>query len=160
MVFGKELIIDADDCKGNITDKDYIDFYKILEKNLKERHNNNPTHNLDELLIFKNQLGEYQSLYLAKEEENILGGVLVIKVTKNCWYTFYISKNIDYSTPNNCSIPFIMKNITLDARKDNVKYLDYGITTEEMGNILNEGLSNFKEESLCGIANFRYNFYL
>ena len=24
MVFGKELIIDADDCKGNITDKDYI----------------------------------------------------------------------------------------------------------------------------------------
>ena len=24
MIFGKELIIDADDCKGNITDKDYI----------------------------------------------------------------------------------------------------------------------------------------
>ena len=24
MVFGRELIIDADDCKGNITDKDYI----------------------------------------------------------------------------------------------------------------------------------------
>jgi len=139
---------------------DYINFHNILSKNLNEKYKSNPTHSLDEFLIFKNQIEENQSLYLVKKENIILGGVLLVKATNNCWYTFYISKNSDYNSTSNCSILFIMKNISLDARKNNVKYLDYGISTEDKGLILNEGLSIFKEETLCGNSDFRYNFMI
>jgi hypothetical protein len=143
-------------CQKFTEKEDYISYYEILLKNLKEKYNTNPTHTLTEFLLLKEILLNNQSLYLVKKENIIYGGVFVIKVTKNCWYTFYISKNIDIN--NNMSIIYIMNKIKEDAKKENVKYIDYGITTENSGKILNKGLSEFKELSLCGKSTNRYLF--
>lgn len=139
---------------NNITD--YQDFYEILKENLNSRHNTEPTHTYEELIAFKNAVQERQILYIVKENNIILGGVLVVKVTKTCWYTFYISKNVN--TENNATILYLMYTITNDAKKENVKYIDYGITTENKGKIVNSGLSDFKERSLGGSSNARYLF--
>ena len=96
-----------------------------------------------------------QRLYLVKQNENILGGVYVLKTTNQCWYTFYISRNIDLDKVNS-SVSYLMYQIAIDAKKENVKYIDYGISTEEKGKLINEGLSDFKESSLGGISNYRY----
>ena len=137
--------------------EDYIQFYKILQKNLESNHNSHPTHSLDEFLKVKQLLGEKQKLYLVKQNNNILGGVYVLKTTNQCWYTFYISRNIDLDKVN-CSVSYLMYQIAIDAKKENVKYIDYGISTEEKGKLINEGLSDFKESSLGGISNYRYLF--
>lgn len=137
---------------------DYNSFYSILEKNLSLRHDTNPTHTHEEFLRLKEILGDDASLYIVKEGNNILGGVYVIKVTKLCWYTFYISKNID--ADNNAAVPYLMYTISNDAKKENVKYLDYGICTENKGTLLNVGLADFKERTLGGISNARYLFLL
>lgn len=138
--------------------EDYTGFYKILQKNLNTKYKTYPTHTLDEFLLVKKLLNEYQSLYLVKNNGIIYGGVYVIKVTTKCWYTFYISKNIDII--NNMSIVYIMYKIQQDAKKSNVNYVDYGITTENQGEILNIGLSEFKESSLCGKSSNRYLFLI
>lgn len=143
----------------NVLD-DYVKFYGILKNNLKTRYKTNPTHTLDEFLLVKDLLNKRQALYIVKNENNlILGGVYVIKVTKQCWYTFYISKNLDYDKPNS-SILYIMNNITIDAKKSNVLYLDFGISTENRGQIINTGLSDYKENSFGATCNSRYVFQL
>lgn len=144
-------------CTNFINEEDYIQFYEILEKNLKINHESSPTHSLDEFLKIKYILGDKQKLYLVKKNNNILGGVFVIKVTSNCWYTFYISRNIDLDK-NGCSICYLMYQISLDAKKENVKYIDYGISTENRGMEINDGLSDYKEATLGGISNYRYLF--
>ena len=109
-------------------------------------------------MLVKDLLNERQALYIVKNENNlILGGVYVIKVTKAMLvHTFYISKNLDYDKPNS-SILYIMNNITIDAKKSNVLYLDFGISTENRGQIINTGLSNYKENSFGATCNSRYN---
>lgn len=139
---------------------DYIEYYKILKNMLKINHNTTPTHSLEELLLVKDILKEHQALYLVKNSNNIiLGGVYVIKVTKQCWYTFYISRNIEYND-SSAHIIYIMYSIAIDANKNNVQYLDYGICTENQGTLINDGLANFKEKSLGGTSNYRYLFLL
>jgi len=140
-------------------DEDYIKFYDILKKNLNTNHNSNPTHCLEEFLKIKDLLKDKQKLYLVKNKDNILGGVYVIKVTNQCYYTFYISRNIDLDK-SDMSIIYLMYKISEDAKKENIKYIDYGITTEEYGKIINNGLSNYKESSLGGKSNYRYLFLL
>lgn len=145
-------------CLSTNDNNDYINYYKILKNNLNIRYNTNPTHTLDEFLLLKDLLEKKQSLYIVKNKDNIiLGGVYVIKVTNKCWYTFYISKNIDYKEQN-MSILYIMNNISEDSLKEGIKYIDYGISTENKGEFLNIGLSDYKENSLGGIPNSRYLF--
>ena len=48
--------------------------------------------------------------------------------------------------------------ISLIAKKENIKYIDYGISTENIGKNINMGLSSYKQESLGGISNYRITF--
>ena len=138
------------------TDKhDYIDFYNILKINLNKNHNTNPTHSLEEFLDIKERIKDDIYLFIVKEENKILGGVFTIKVTNQCLYTFYISKNIDYNT---CAIVYAMYSISTFAKENNILYIDYGISTENTGKEINMGLSDYKKNTLGGIPNSRYLF--
>lgn len=154
-------IIDDQNIVCSSTDdiEDYRKFYNILEDNLSNRHNTQPTHSLEEFLKLKSILNDNGKLYLVKEKEEILGGVYIIKVTSLCWYTFYITKNIAMYD-NNAVIPYLMYTISKDAKNNDVKYVDYGICVEDRGNILNIGLADFKERSLGGKSNARYLFLM
>lgn len=145
-------------CYHSIDIEDYKLYYDLLDKNLTTRHKTSPTHTKEEFLYLKEILQNNGLLYLVKENNNILGGVYVIKVTTLCWYTFYISKNVD--SDNHAAIPYLMYTIGQDAKKEGVKYLDYGISTENKGSSLNEGLADFKERSLGGTSNARFLFLL
>ena len=134
---------------------DYIDFYNILKINLDKNHNTNPTHTLEEFLELKERIKDYVYLFIVKEEEKILGGVFVIKVTDKCLYTFYISRNIEYNT---CSVIYAMYTISMFAKKNNIEYIDFGISTENCGRDINIGLSDYKQNTLGGIPSSRYLF--
>ena len=145
--------------KKSCLEKDYINFYKILSHNLKNNHNSKPTHTLEEFLNIKKILSDNQNLYLIEENNIILCGVYVLKVTKKCWYTFYISRNIEIKN-SGIYLIYLMHKISQSAKKENVQYLDYGISTENRGLKINMGLSKFKQESYCSQSNSRYLFLL
>ena len=138
-------------------ENDYIEYHKILNEMLNINHKSKSTHTLDEFLFLKKILKEKQELYILKENNIILAGVYVIKITKQCWYTVYMSRNINFKNSTS-ALMYIIYYITNNAKNNNVKYLDYGICTEEHGSIINEGLAKFKEESLGGVSNYRYLF--
>ena len=136
---------------------DYMMYYDILKKNLVTNHNSNPTHTLEEFIHIKDILGYKQELFIVKNiiDNIILAGVYVIKVTDICWYTFYITRNIDIKN-SGIMVIYIMNQISEIAKENNIKYVDYGISTENTGMILNIGLSEFKNDSLGGLPNYRY----
>lgn len=134
---------------------DYINFYNILKINLNKNHYTNPTHTLEEFLDIKERIKDYIYLFIVKQEEKILGGVFVIKVTNKCLYTFYISRNIEYNTS---AIIYAMYTISLFAKENNIQYIDYGISTEKCGKNINIGLSEYKQNTLGGIPSSRYLF--
>lgn len=145
--------------KKNCLDKDFINFYKILSHNLKNNHNSKPTHTLEEFLNIKKILSNNQNLYLIEENNIILCGVYVLKVTEKCWYTFYISRNIEIKN-SGIYLIYLMHKISQLAKNENVQYLDYGISTENRGLNINMGLSIFKQLCYCGESNSRYLFLL
>jgi hypothetical protein len=153
-ILRKMLTDEKIECRKFEDDADYIDFYNMLSKNLYDKHKTCPTHTMYEFINFKNILLKEQALYLLKKNGTLYGGVYVIKTNKKCWYTFYIAKN--YDIKNNMSIVYLMKQIQSDAKNEKVYYVDYGITTENCGETLNIGLSEFKEFTLGGKSSCRY----
>jgi hypothetical protein len=155
----KKMTTEIDiECDIFVNDNDYLDFYNMLCKNLSSKHNTYPTHTFKELITLKNILLEKQKLYLFKKNKILYAGVYVIATNNICWYTFYIAKN--YDIKNNMAIVYLMNKIQLDAKLQNVSYIDYGITTENYGEILNIGLSEFKESTLGGNPSCRYVIHI
>ena len=146
-------------CKKYESIEDYKIFYNVLESLLLSKYKKKPTHSLNELILLKSKIHTHMELYMVKDtNNNIYGGIIIIKVTKICWYTMYIAKNMNYNSSNNVSIMYIIYELLIEARKNGVEFIDYGITTENNGNKLNKGLSVYKEKSLCGKPIHRYLF--
>lgn len=155
----KKIISDSNiRCYCTKNENDYIEFHDILSINLNTNHTTSPTHTKNEFLLLKKNLDDKQLLFIVKNIENIiLGGVYLIKATNQCWYIMYMSKNILFKQPN-VSIMYIILTIINEAKKENVKYIDYGICTENQGLYLNIGLAEYKEDSLGGTSCSRYLF--
>lgn len=146
-----------------ITDNtdDYINYYHILYNSLTTRHNSKPTHTLDDFLKVKTILKDKQKLCIVKHNDIIISGIFLIEVCPKKYYIFYISKNWEYKDINTNMISASLL-MVVDYFDKHVEYdiIDLGITTENTGSTINEGLSIFKESSLCGISSYRYTFIL
>jgi hypothetical protein len=132
----------------------FDEYYEILKKNLKLRHNVNPAHTLDELKKVKNLFPSKVRLWGAFLNNKMIAGVCNFSVNKNVVLAFYISHDEDYQEyrPVNLLFYEIMKRYQTEG----FKFLDFGIFTVIMEP--NWGLARFKENfGARGI--FRDTFY-
>lgn len=123
-------------------------FWPILENNLKETHNAQPTHTLEEMKLLHNRFPEHIRLFCTESSdgENIAGMVI-----------FEMGRviHVQYSSAN----PYGKQNGGLDILYDYVinmvfvdkKIFDFGTSTEDEGRFLNEGLI-LQKESFGGRA--------
>jgi len=121
--------------------EDYETFYKILKRNLKMRHNVQPTHTLDELLHLKEIYSDRIRLFGAYVENELVAGVVMFDCNERVVLAFYISHNEDRQQFRgvNCLFYEIIK----WSIRNNFGYLDFGIFTVDMDP--NWGLGRFKE---------------
>jgi len=120
---------------------DYESFYKILKKNLKIRHNVQPTHTLEELIRLKNLFPNKIFLYGAFIEDEMIAGVVMFDCNRNVSLAFYISHNEDRQQYRGVNILFY--EIINRCINKGFRYLDFGIFTVNMDP--NLGLARFKE---------------
>jgi hypothetical protein len=130
---GKGLV-----CKESV---DINSFYKILEKNLKIRHNTTPTHTLKELKQLFKMFPDKIKLFAAFDNGCMIAGVVNFIVNKHVVLAFYISHDEDFikMRPLNLLFYTIFK-WAIDIK---IKIYDFGIFTVD-GNP-NMGLGRFKE---------------
>lgn len=132
----------------------FDEYYEILKKNLRMRHNVSPTHTIDELKKLKKMFPAKVRLWGAFKDDILLAGVCNFSANDKVVLAFYISHDEEYQIyrPVNLLFYEIMKR----SRNEGFRYLDFGIFTVNMEP--NWGLGRFKENfGARGI--FRDTFY-
>ena len=121
--------------------EDYKEFYAILKKNLKIRHNVQPTHTLDELIILKNMYPDKIRFFGAYVKDEMVAGVVMFDCNPEVTLAFYISHKESMQEFRGVNLLFY--HIIKDSIDKNFHYLDFGIFTVNMEP--NFGLGRFKE---------------
>ncbi len=120
---------------------DYAAFYKILEKNLRLRHNVTPTHSLRELLILKDMYPQQIKLFGAFYREIMVAGVVMFICNARVVLAFYISHDEQYQQYRGVNVLF--HDIIDWGIAEGYAFLDFGIFT--VNEDPNWGLARFKE---------------
>ena len=121
---------------------DFEEFWtKILIPNLEFKHNVKPAHNLDEISklkkIFPKNIRQFNVYY----KDEIIAGTTIFE-SQNVAHAQYISGN--ESKLINGSLDYLYDNLIKVVYKDK-KFIDFGISNEDQGKRLNNGLSYWKE---------------
>lgn len=119
----------------------YEEYYSILKKNLKLRHNVTPTHSLDELIKLKKMFPDEIRLWGAFLENKLIAGVCNFSANKEVVLAFYISHDEDYQEYR--AVNLLFYEIMKKYQDEGFKFLDFGIFTVNMDP--NWGLARFKE---------------
>lgn len=123
----------------------FDEFWQILSEVLAARHKCKPVHTLSEMELLHNLFSSEIKLYAAFKEGKMYAGCIVYE-TSNVAHVQYIA-----SSPEGkdlCALDglfdYLFKN-----RYSSVNYIDFGISTENGGMYLNEGLL-FQKEGFGG----------
>lgn len=121
--------------------EDYADFYEILQRNLRLRHNVTPTHTLDELLLIRQLFPDRIKLFAAYKDKVMVAGVVMFVCNPRVVLAFYISHNDDLQEFRGVNVLF--HDIIDWGIAEGYGFLDFGIFT--VNEDPNWGLARFKE---------------
>jgi hypothetical protein len=132
---------------------DFESFWNILTANLGTKYDVKPVHSLQEIKRLHNLFSENIKLYVAEKQGNIFAGV-VLYINRNVVHVQYISANLDGKEWGALDILF---DYLINNEYKDYEYFDFGQSTEQMGNYLNESLL-FQKEGFGG-RGVVYNIY-
>lgn len=134
--------------------QDIHSFWNILEENLHKRYNTKPVHSLEEISLLKERfpsniifLGVYSN-----ENEILAGSVLFI--TSKVVHLQYIAAS---NQGKESGATDLLIDYIINKKWNGQIYFDYGISTENNGLYLNQGLINHKEG--FGARGIAYDIY-
>jgi hypothetical protein len=123
---------------------DYTSYWDMLENNLGRRYGAKPTHTLGEI---KELTGRYPGqirLLAAFCQEVMIAGVVIFLLNSRVINCFYIAQDYDYQQLRPLNLVFYR--LINWGGQEGYRYLDWGISTEDKGRLVNHGLFRFKEE--------------
>lgn len=131
---------------------DFDTFINLENKVLNERHNTSAVHSALELELLKSRFNEEIELYCAMYKDEMIAGC-VLFVYENIVHTQYLAAN---EVSRKIGALDLLIKFLMD-KYDSKKYFDFGISTENCGKYLNEGLMSQKES--FGARTFCYETY-
>ncbi len=117
-------------------------FWTILETLLMEKYNTPPVHSLQEITMLKDKFPHNIKLYTATTQGVPIAGVVMYYSEGQVAHCQYIS-----STPQGRelkALPLLFDHLISKAKHDGYKYFDFGISCEQGGLYLNQGLATQK----------------
>ncbi len=123
----------------------FEEFIALENSVLKTNHNTVAVHTADELKLLKNRFPDCVKLFIAKKDNEILAGSLLFEYP-NLVHTQYLA-NSDIGRKLG-ALDLVIATL-IEKYKDLKTYFDFGISTENNGLYLNEGLI-FQKESFGG----------
>lgn len=116
------------------------DFWPMLTANLRERHHTAPVHTQEEMQHLMRQCPGHIALYEARLPDGTpVGGMLVYR-TARVLHSQYLAASAE---GKRCGAIEAIMEAVLQA--EGFAYFDFGISTEDGGHVLNEGLIYQKE---------------
>lgn len=126
---------------------------QILIPNLDKRHKAKPVHTLEEINVLKGVFPENIRQFNVYQNNEIVAGTTVFE-SNNVAHCQYISKNENEDNLGSLDFlfEFLIKEVFAEKR-----FFDFGISNENQGKKLNEGLSYWKES--FGASTVIHDFY-
>lgn len=132
--------------------KEYVEYYKILEENLK-KFNKKPTHSLRDLSYLLHELPNFVWIEALIYKGEIVSGITNFKLNQFVNYFFYGSNS--YSAQLKGSMKYLYFVSLQNRKKEGYKYVDFGIDSKQTEKP-NESLRRFKD----GFNVYHENRYL
>lgn len=135
-------------------EEDFSSFWNdVLIPNLLAKHNASPVHSLTEIMTLKQQFPKNIRLFVVDYNGGIAAGTVLFE-TDTVIHSQYISAGDDKNELG--SLDFLYYHLVNETFA-NKKYFDFGISNEEQGTKLNEGLIFWKES--FGARTVTQDFY-
>lgn len=131
--------------------KDFKEYWTLLSEVL-NKFGTSPVHSLDEIMLLKESFPENIRLFEASKDELLLAGIVIFDFG-NVIHTQYMAASSEGRKVG--ALDFI--NHSLIEKFQDKKYYSFGISTENQGQILNEGLIQQKEN--MGSRGITLDFY-
>lgn len=132
---------------------DFESYWNILETNLAKRHNIKPTHSAEEIKYLHGKFPDNIKLFASYQNATMLAGVVIYEST-NVAHAQYIASKDEGREVGALDAVFAY---LINEYYQDKKYFDFGISTENDGLYLNEGLISYKEG--FGARSIAHDFY-
>lgn len=129
------------------------DVWPLIEDVLQEQHQTMPTHSKDEIDLLQERFPNNIKAYKACINEEIVAATVLFE-TPVVSHTQYLAVN--NMGRESSALDYLISEI-IENRKDKSKYFDFGISNENSGQYLNEGLISQKEG--FGARAITHDFY-
>lgn len=136
-----------------IESTDYQGFMDVLSSVLQDRHDTRPVHTAAEIELLAGRFPENIRLYTAVKDGEIMAGSLIF-IYDTMVHSQYIASSEEGR--NLGALDLVFSHLITEVYQDK-QYFDFGISTEDGGNFLNEGLISQKEG--FGGRAVTHNFY-
>ena len=132
---------------------DYEQYVEMLSDILAKYHNAKPVHTAAELKLLADRFPDNIKMYAAFQDDRMIAGV-VMYVTLKVAHTQYIANSDE---GRQCGALDAVMNYLINECYSDKEYFDFGISNENEGRFLNEGLISQKQE--FGGRAISYDFY-
>lgn len=141
---GARKAIDNDLYIDRMSDDDWdtlAEYWQLLTAVLEECHAVRPVHTLEEMRLLMSRFPQQIKLYLVRVERRIVAGCVVF-ITRQVAHIQYIASGAEGKEKG--ALDLLFRHL-INERFKQMSYIDFGISTEQGGQILNEGLIFQKE---------------
>jgi hypothetical protein len=121
-------------------------FWQILSNNLRERHNTKPVHSVEEIKYLQSLFPDNIRLFVASDRSGATVGGALLYITDRVAHVQYIASTAEGR--ENGALDTLFDSLIRDTFA-NKEYFDFGVSVEQGGHFLNNGLI-FQKEGLGG----------
>jgi hypothetical protein len=150
----KRMIKKGKDLSIEISETDNFElFWPLLEDVLQNRHGVSTVHTLKEITYLKRRCEGNIRLFLAIQKKNILAGTVIFESDSVAHAQYIASSELG---KKNGALDLIFNHLIKNEFK-NKKWFSFGISSENSGKFINEGLIRYKES--FGGGSCIFDFY-
>ena len=121
--------------------EDYGAFWPILSANLRERHQLDPVHSVEEIRLLADRFPNDIRLYGVYQEQTLLAGAVLYLTKQVC----HVQYNAASPAGKSVAAQDILFDHLLERYRGSHRYFDFGVSTEDEGRYLSAGLVDYKE---------------
>jgi hypothetical protein len=121
--------------------------WPVVEENLSRAHGLRPVHSLAEIQLLAGRFPDHIACRVARQEKRVVAG-LVLFVTPRVSHAQYIASSEEGQALG--ALDLLFDHAIGEAQAMQQRYFNFGVSTEDNGRVLNEGLHRFKSEFGAG----------
>ncbi len=129
-------------------------FWAVMEENLRTKHDTRPVHTLEEITFLQSRFPEQIRCIVGTVGQRVVAGVVLFDSPRVAHVQYSASTAAGNSVG---ASTMVMDYATGQSADLGARYFDFGISNEQEGRILNEGLYRFKTS--FGAGGIVHEFY-